>query len=122
MSIIKAAGSGPEGRRAFEKMALRYMFSTFLLWYISKNRTYGYELIKRLDAEEKFRVVSASQMYPMLKSLTKQGLVSVEREMQGRRARKVYRITAAGRAALAKAKKCICVSPLKREFLKEMVL
>lgn len=121
MTITKASKGRPAGRRAFEKMVLRHMLSTFLLWYISKHKTYGYELIKRFDAEEKFRVVSASQLYPLLKSLMKEGLISQEKEMQGRRARKVYRITAAGKLKLAYAKKCMCESPLKREFLREMV-
>jgi DNA-binding PadR family transcriptional regulator len=108
-------------RRAFEKKAMRHMFSTFLLWYISKHKTHGYELIKRLDEEERFHVITASQLYPMLKSLLKQGLISQKKEMQGKRARKVYDITGAGRAILAQAKKCMCESPLKRQFLREMV-
>ncbi|MFH0885109.1 MAG: PadR family transcriptional regulator [Candidatus Micrarchaeota archaeon] len=115
------AFSDAGNRRAFEKRVMRHMFSTFLLWYISKHRTHGYELIKRLDEEEKFHVITASQLYPMLNSLLKQGLISQERVMQGKRVRKVYNITGAGRAALAQAKKCMCESPLKRQFLREMV-
>jgi PadR family transcriptional regulator PadR len=110
-----------KSRKAFEKLAMRHMFSTFLLWYISKGRMYGYELIKRLEDEEGLRVTTASQMYPMLKFLSKQGLVSQEKEMQGRRARKVYQITPKGRALLQEAKKCMHQNPLKLEFLREMV-
>jgi len=112
---------GTKGRRAFERMAMRHMFSTFLLWYISRGRMHGYELIKRLEQEEGFRVTTASQLYPMLKSLSKQGLVAQEKEMHGKRARKVYRITQKGRAQLQEAKKCMRMSPLKLEFLREMV-
>ena len=112
---------GMKGRKSFERMALRHMFSTFLLWYISRGRMHGYELIKRLEEEEGFRVITASQLYPMLKSLSKQGLVTQEREMQGRRARKVYRITQKGRVRLQEAKKCMRASPMKLEFLREMV-
>ncbi len=108
-------------RKAIEKMALRHIFSTFLLWYLSKGPVHGYELIKRLEKEEGFRVTSASQLYPMLKALTRQGLVSVEKQMQGRRVRKVYRVTKKGLAHLAEAKRCMRMNPLKLEFLREMV-
>jgi DNA-binding PadR family transcriptional regulator len=113
--------TSPESRRTFDKRMMRHMFSTFLLWYISRNRTHGYELIKRLEKEEKFKVIGASQLYPMLKALMRQGLISQKREMQGKRARKVYHITQKGREALQAAKRCMCQSPLKRQFLREMV-
>ncbi|MCI0504231.1 PadR family transcriptional regulator [Candidatus Micrarchaeota archaeon] len=118
MNILPPA---QKNRKAFERMAMRHMFSAFLLWYISKGRVHGYELIKRLEKEEGFRVTTPSQLYPMLKSLMKQGFVSQEREMRGKRARKVYRITAKGRVLLQDVKKCMRKNPLKLEFLREMV-
>ncbi len=110
----------PKNRKAFERHIVRHMFPTFLLWYISKHKAHGYGLIKQLESEEGFRVVTASQIYPVLKSLMKRGLISQELAMQGRRARKVYRITRKGAAALAQARECMCRSPLRREFLREM--
>lgn len=112
---------GIKGGKSFHKQMMRHMLSTFLLWYISKHKTYGYELIKTMEAEEGFRVMTASQIYPILKDLTKRGLVSQDKEMQGRRARKVYHLTEKGRDALQSAKKHMRKSPLRREFLLEMV-
>jgi PadR family transcriptional regulator, regulatory protein PadR len=108
-------------RKEFEKLALRHMFSTFLLWFISKHKVHGYELIKRFEKEEGFRVTTASQLYPMLKSLLNQGLLAQEKEMHGLRARKIYRITPKGRALLSEARRCMHQNPLKLEFLREMV-
>jgi DNA-binding PadR family transcriptional regulator len=107
--------------RDFEKQMMRHMFSVFLLWYISKRRTHGYELIKKLEAEEGYRALTASQIYPMLKEMTHKGLIAQQREMQGKRAKKVYHITEAGRESLAEAKRHMVKKPLRRQFLKEMI-
>ncbi|MEW6721903.1 MAG: PadR family transcriptional regulator [Candidatus Micrarchaeota archaeon] len=105
----------------FQKQTMRHMFSAFLLWYISKHRAHGYELIKRLEEEEGARVITASHLYPILKNMTRQGLIAQKREMRGRRARKVYHITPKGREALRGAKKCLHGKPLRRQFLRELV-
>lgn len=109
------------GRKDFEKQMLKHMFSTFLLWYISKHKTYGYELMKKLEGEEGFRITGPGQLYPLLKEMTRNGLISQRRELQGRRARKMYSITADGKDALREAKRCMRENPLKRQFLLEMV-
>ena len=108
-------------RKDFEKHMMRHMFSTFLLWFISKKQIHGYQMIKQLEEEEGFKIITASQLYPILKDLMKQGLIAQKKEMQGQRARKVYTITEKGKAALFDAKKCMCEKPLKRAFLREMV-
>jgi PadR family transcriptional regulator, regulatory protein PadR len=113
--------SSPRSPKSMERLMLRHMFSVFLLWYISKHKAYGYELIKRFDTEKGFRLTTASQLYPMLKGLLRQGLLTQEREMQGRRVRKLYRVTAEGKRALAEAKRCMRQNPLKLEFLREMI-
>ncbi len=107
-------------REDFEKQTRRYMFSSFLLWYISKRRMYGYELIKKIEDEEGFPALTASRLYPALKGMVRKGLISQTTEMQGRRAKKVYRITHAGRSALAETKRYIASKPLRRRFLREM--
>ena len=105
----------------FDRQLLRQMLHTFILWIISKGRIHGYELIKRLEDEKGFKVVPASQLYPVLKDMAKKGLISQAKEMHGKRARKVYHITSAGRRMLGEAKRCLHASALKRQFLLEMV-
>ncbi len=99
---------------------LKHMLSGFLLWMISKKPVHGYELIKKIEEDGGFRIVTASKLYPILKILTKQGLIIQKKESQGQRVRKVYHITDKGREVLKHMKKCLCESALKRQFLKEM--
>ncbi len=102
------------------KQMLKHMLSAFLLWLISKKPVHGYELIKKIERDGGFRVVTASKLYPILKILTKQGLITQKKESQGQRVRKVYYITAHGRGVLMHIKKCLSESALKRQFLQEM--
>jgi PadR family transcriptional regulator PadR len=110
----------PSSKRNFEKQAMKHMLKTFLLWVISKGKVHGYELIKRLEVEGGMRTVSASQIYPLLKGMMGKGLISQEKEMHGKRARKLYHITAQGKSELKTAKLCMCASPLRRQFMLEM--
>lgn len=108
-------------REDFEKQARKYMFTTFLLWYISKRSMHGYELIKKIEEEEGFPALTASRLYPVLKGMMRKGLISQTTSMHGKRAKKVYHITPAGRAAFAETKKYIAGKPLRRQFLRELV-
>lgn len=108
-------------RREFERQVMRHFFSVFLLWYLSKHESHGYGLIKTLKEEEGFGVITASQLYPALKEMTRQGLISQKKVLHGKRARKVYRITGTGREELARVRRRMQEKPLKRQFLKEMV-
>ncbi len=107
-------------REDFEMQARRYMFSSFLLWYISKHRMYGYELIKKIEEEEGFPALTASRLYPVLNGMARKGLIAQKTEMHGNRAKKVYRITPSGRSALAETKRYIASKPLRRRFLREL--
>jgi PadR family transcriptional regulator PadR len=60
-------------------------------WMIEELRRHGY-------------VISAGTLYPMLHGLTQKGYLRVRQDGPGKRARRVYRITRQGRAALADAK------------------
>ncbi|VVC03725.1 Transcriptional regulator PadR-like family protein [Candidatus Bilamarchaeum dharawalense] len=102
------------------RQMLKHMLSAFLLWLISKKPVHGYELIKKIEKDGGFHVITASKLYPILKVLTKQGLISQKKESQGQRVRKVYHITEKGSSVLKQIKKCLCVSALKRQFLREM--
>ncbi|MFN7991417.1 MAG: PadR family transcriptional regulator [Candidatus Micrarchaeia archaeon] len=108
-------------RRAFEQQMLKHMFAHFLLWFIARKPVHGYDIIKTLEAEEGLRLVTASKLYPILKDLTRKGLIAQEKEMQGRRARKIYHVTAKGMDAIKEAKRYMHTRPIKRQFLKEMV-
>jgi DNA-binding PadR family transcriptional regulator len=112
---------GAKGRKEFEKQMLRHLFPVFLLWYISKREVHGYELLKTLEGEEGFRIITASKLYPILKEMTSRGLIAQKKEMQGKRARKIYHITEKGRSVLREARKAMRGRPLKRRFMKEMV-
>lgn len=60
-------------------------------WMIEELREHGYS-------------ISPGTLYPMLKSLEAKGYLSVRAEGPGLRDRRLYRITAKGRRALAQAK------------------
>lgn len=109
-------------REKMHKQMLKHMLSSFLLWLISKKPIHGYELIKKIEEDGGFLIVTASKLYPILKLLTNQGLITQKKESQGQRVRKVYHITDKGRAVLKHMKTCLCESKLKRAFLKEMTL
>jgi len=113
----RCAGTGAD----FERQILKHMLHTFMLWVISKGDTHGYELLKKLQDEKGLRMVSASQLYPILKDMVNEGLISKKNEMHGKRVRKVYHITSKGRQMLRDARRYLCASPLKRKFMKEMV-
>jgi len=64
----------------------------FGLWIIEELREHGYRL-------------SPGTLYPMLHGMETKGYLRSTELRQGRRVRRLYRITPAGRAALAKAKR-----------------
>lgn len=59
-------------------------------WMIEELREHGYE-------------ISPGTLYPMLHGLARKGYLKARQEGPGRRARRLYRITVKGRAALADA-------------------
>jgi DNA-binding PadR family transcriptional regulator len=62
----------------------------------------GYDIKQTADHSTRhFWAISFGQIYPELKRLTEEGLVEVEESPTGSRQRNVYRITDAGREALA---------------------
>jgi len=60
-------------------------------WMIEELREHGYE-------------ISPGTLYPMLHGLTRKGYLTVKQESPGKRARRLYRITALGRAVLDDSK------------------
>ena len=106
----------------FEKKIGKEKFSVFLLWLISKKDMHGYEIIKTIKEEPHIPSFAASKIYPLLKELNKKGLITQKRVMQGKRARKVYSITAKGKEALQKIREFLRNSPLLKQYAEDMLI
>lgn len=113
-------GKFPSGGKDYEKRMARQKFSVFLLWMISKREQHGYEIIKTIREDPILPNFAASKIYPLLKSLSRSGLISQKKVMQGKRARKVYYITDKGKEILKKAKGYIRKSPLMLAYVEDM--
>lgn len=96
-------------------------FLIFLLWLISKREMHGYEIIKILRSDKVIPSMAISKVYPLFGELTRKGLISQRKEMHGKRARKLYRLTAKGRGALRKAREYMHRSILAVQFAREMM-
>ncbi len=99
---------------------------TLCLGILSLKESSGYEIKKNVEEGLFSHFIEASfgSIYPALTQLAGEGYVTVrEEEQTGKPDKKVYAITGAGRAALAKA---ISVAPAKdkykSEFLFQMLL
>lgn len=89
------AGSALE----FEKTPPRMDVKFPILGFLMEAEATGYDLKQRfLDPVGFFYRVSDGSIYPALKKLARDGMVTLRTERHGRRARKVYAITARGRA------------------------
>ena len=75
-----------------------------VLSILDREELHGYALIKRLRAlsGERFRM-NEGALYPLLHRLVREKKLQVSTRSQGGRERKTYRLTAAGRRALAAA-------------------
>jgi len=80
-------------RRAME-MRARYL----VLLLLAEGPKTGYEIVKRMREilRDVGSGVSPGTLYPLLRSLEEEGLVSSTEEPRGQRRRKVYRITRLG--------------------------
>lgn len=105
----------------FEKKLAGEKLSIFLLWLLSKREMHGYEIVKTIGNDHAIIPIAASKMYPLLKQLQKKGLITYRKAMQGKRERKVYSTTPAGRLVLKKAKEHIRKSPLVMGFVEDML-
>ena len=83
----------------FEKTPPRMDVKFPILGFLMEAEATGYDLKQRFqDPVGFFYRVSDGSIYPALKKLARDGLVKLRTERRGRRARKVYAITARGRA------------------------
>ncbi len=73
-----------------------------ILGLLSREELSGYDIKLKVDGSTRFFwAASYGQIYPELKRLEEEGLVEGTDDPHGARARRVYRITGAGRSALA---------------------
>lgn len=74
-----------------------------ILTMIRKERVYGYDLIARLNSHEPFSAVAAGTVYPLLKRLEKETLISYswENSAEGLPPKKFYQLTEQGEFLLA---------------------
>ena len=77
-----------------------------ILSVLSEGRMYGYQIMRELESRsEGYFSMTAALLYPALHQLEADGLVESEwEEGQGRRRRKYYTITSAGKQALANSR------------------
>ncbi len=75
-----------------------------ILSVLSSGRMYGYQIMRELENRSGgYFAMTAALLYPALHQLEEDGLVVSEwEEAQGKRRRRYYTITTAGRQALAK--------------------
>jgi DNA-binding PadR family transcriptional regulator len=89
-----AGGSALELEQTPPRMDVKFP----ILGFLKEAEATGYDLKQRFhDPIGFFYRVSDGSIYPALKKLARDGLVTLRRERQGRRTRKVYAITARGR-------------------------
>lgn len=86
----------------FDKELVRGTLPLIVLSLTARGDTYGYQLIKDLEAVSQgaFQLKEGT-VYPILHALEAEGLLDTTWPQTAGRRRKYYRITAAGRAALA---------------------
>ena len=68
----------------------------YVLLMLHERDMHGYDIIEEFMLRLK-KVLSPGQIYPLLKSMMENGLVEFYEEFQGKRKRKVYRLTGAGK-------------------------
>ncbi|HSU90072.1 MAG TPA: PadR family transcriptional regulator, partial [Sporolactobacillaceae bacterium] len=84
--------------KSFEQTPPRMDVKFPILGFLKDAEATGYDLKNRFrDPVGFFYRVSDGSIYPALKTLARDGLVTLRSERQGRRTRKVYAITARGR-------------------------
>lgn len=93
--LLFPLGSATAFRQTPPRMDIKFP----ILGFLTEGEATGYDLKNRFqEGVGFFYRVSDGSIYPALKKLAHDGLVTLRNEAQGRRTRKVYAITAKGRA------------------------
>jgi len=118
--LIERKKAGRE--RDFDKKVPKEHFLVFLLWLTSKGEMHGYEIIKILRSDKAIPSMAISKVYPLLSELSRKGLISQKKVMQGKRMKKLYSLTARGRDTLRRARANMRRSALAVQFAREMMI
>lgn len=91
--------AGAAADETLDKLNLELRRGVIVLACLSQldDASYGYELQQRLA--ERGMEIEQGTLYPLLRRLQEQGLLSEEWRVEGSRPRKYYRLTTAGRRA-----------------------
>jgi len=95
--------SGPMDKNTTHQDLYSGLIRLHILHHASEGEVFGLWMIEELGRHG--YKLSAGTMYPLLHSLEKRGLLISTEKREGRRYRRLYRITPAGRKALLGAKK-----------------
>ncbi len=107
---------GASGRATWKRISSR-IYVTFTLWLLEKGKMHGYELLQEMRSAG-MEQIRASRIYPLLNKLEDAGLITSK--VEGRR--KVYSITAVGKAWLRISKKVFNNrANMVSNFLRDMV-
>lgn len=91
-----------EVKRSGEQELLSGLIRIHILYHASKEPIFGLGMIEELQRHG--YKLSPGTLYPLLHSLEGRGFLRSREVRLGKRARRLYRATAAGRRALAKAR------------------
>ena len=67
-----------------------------ILHIINKQPTWGYKIKKQIEATSGLKIRHGA-LYPLLKKLENKGLITSQKQQQGKRTRKIYRTTDMGK-------------------------
>ncbi len=83
----------------YSKELLKGTLSTIILNLLSENgRMYGYEIFQSVKETSDHKILlKDGSLYPALQKMTKDGLLTFEEEYIGKRLRKYYALTSAGK-------------------------
>jgi len=93
---------GPGNKTANHQDLYSGLIRLHILHHACEEDVFGLRMIEELGRHG--YKLSAGTMYPLLHSLEKRGLLVSTQKREGKRYRRVYRATSAGRQALATAK------------------
>ncbi|WP_440059381.1 PadR family transcriptional regulator [Thermogladius sp. 4427co] len=86
-----------------DRFILRGMLGVIVLKTLSETPLHGYAIMSKIEEKYGFKP-SPGALYPLLKKMVREGLVSVEEKRVGDRIVKVYSLTDKGRAFLNEKK------------------
>jgi DNA-binding PadR family transcriptional regulator len=75
---------------------IRNLLDIQILQIINKQPTWGYKIKKEIETKSGLKI-RHGVLYPLLKKLEEKGLITSQKQQQGKRTRKVYVLTEKGK-------------------------